>query len=285
VELPISWTIHREAVLLLGWGRAILMQLAHPLVARGVAEHSGFRSEAFGGWRRLHRTLGAMLALTFGDDEQARRAAAGINAIHERVHGTLPRAQGAFAEGTPYSACDPALLGWVHATLVDSFLLTYETYVRSLSPAQRDAYCLESAGIEGRLRIPAGSLPRDVAALDAYVSARLRSGDIHVTDTARDLARGILHPPRSAPLWPALAVLRLSTVGLLPPALREAYGFAWSPRRAAALRASTVAIRGLLPLVPPLVRHWSTARAAIRRRGIIRGADAPAREAHSRGGP
>ena len=62
-------------MLLLGWGRAILMQFAHPLVARGVAEHSAFRAEAFGGWRRLHRTLGAMLALTFGDREQAQRAA------------------------------------------------------------------------------------------------------------------------------------------------------------------------------------------------------------------
>ena len=32
----------REVVVLLGWGRAILLQLAHPLVAAGVAEHSGF---------------------------------------------------------------------------------------------------------------------------------------------------------------------------------------------------------------------------------------------------
>ena len=46
---PISWTIHREVVLLFGWGRAILMQFAHPLVACGVAEHSAFRAEAFGG--------------------------------------------------------------------------------------------------------------------------------------------------------------------------------------------------------------------------------------------
>jgi hypothetical protein len=37
MDLPVSWTIHRETVLLLGWGRAILMQLAHPLVAQGVS--------------------------------------------------------------------------------------------------------------------------------------------------------------------------------------------------------------------------------------------------------
>ena len=37
-----AWRIHRERVLLAGWGRAILLQIAHPKVARGVAEHSAF---------------------------------------------------------------------------------------------------------------------------------------------------------------------------------------------------------------------------------------------------
>jgi uncharacterized protein (DUF2236 family) len=206
-----------------------------------------------------------MLALTFGEGDAARRAAERINAIHERVSGRLPRAEGAFAEGTPYSACDPALLGWVHATLVDSFLLAYELYVRPLSPGERDAYCAESAGIEGLLRIPAGSLPRGASELGAYVAARLGSGEIRVTDVGRELARDILYPPMSAPAWPALVVLRLATVGLLPPALREEYGFPWSRRRAAALRASAAVIRRCLPVAPSALRHWPAARAAERR--------------------
>lgn len=267
----ISWLIHREVVLLLGWGRAILMQFAHPLVARAVAEHSAFRAEAFGGWRRLHRTLGAMLALTFGDDEAAQHAADRINAIHEHTNGQLPRAEGAFAEGTRYSACDPTLLGWVHATLVDSFLRAYELYVRALSPDERDAYCAESAGIETLLRIPTGSLPRSVAELEAYMTTRLGGGEIRVTDTARALGREILFPPMSAPAWPALVVLRLATIGLLPPRLREDYGFAWDPRRAAALSASAFLIRHLLPAVPGPLRHWPAARAAQHRRRAGRG--------------
>jgi uncharacterized protein (DUF2236 family) len=266
MNAPISWTIHREVVLLLGWGRAILMQFAHPLIACGVAEHSGFRDQAFGGWRRLSRTLGAMLALTFGDDARAGTAASRINAIHARVHGRLPEAAGPFAAGTPYSATDPALLGWVHATLVDSFLLAYERYVGPLSPAERDAYCAESAGIEPVLRIPAGSLPRSAAALRTYVTAQLTGGEIHVTATARELARAVLHPPRSAPAWPGLALLRVTTAGLLPPTLREQYGLPWNARRGAALSASTSLIRALLPAVPSRVRHWPAAREAMRRR-------------------
>ena len=252
-------------MLLLGWGRAILMQFAHPLVARGVAEHSAFRAEAFGGWRRLHRTLGAMLALTFGERDDAQAAADRINAIHDRIHGRLAHAEGAFAAGTPYSAHDPALLAWVHATLVDSFLLAYERFVRPLSPAQRDAYCAESAEIEGLLRIPGGTLPRTASALDAYVSAKLANGEIAVTETARTLARGVLYPPMSTPAWPALAVLRLTTIGVLPPPLRQAYGFVWNARRAAALAASTAMIRNVLPIVPAALRYWPAARAAGRR--------------------
>ena len=242
------------------------MQFAHPLVARAVAEHSAFSAEAFGGWRRLHRTLGAMLALTFGGPEAAQRAADRINAIHERINGQLPRAEGVFAEGTRYSACDPALLGWVHATLVDSFLRAYELYVRPLSPAERDTYCAESAGIESLLHISAGSLPRTTMELDAYMGTRLGGDEIRVTDTARELAREILFPPTSVPVWPALVVLRLATVGLLPPTLREGYGFPWDARRAAALSASAFAIRHLLPAVPAPLRHWSAARAALRQR-------------------
>src|SRR5215468_10793526 len=86
---PVSWKLHREVVLLAGWGRAILLQLAHPLVAQGVADHSEFAAEPWGRVDRLKRTLRAMLALTFGTPEEIAVTAAGINRIHDRVHGRL----------------------------------------------------------------------------------------------------------------------------------------------------------------------------------------------------
>ena len=72
-----------------GWGRAILLQLAHPAVAAGVRDHSSFRGSILSSFRRLHSTVGAMLSLTFGDTEQMITAAAGINAIHDRVRGRV----------------------------------------------------------------------------------------------------------------------------------------------------------------------------------------------------
>src|SRR5215831_3947853 len=94
-----TWQLHREMVLLAGWGRAILLQLANPLVAEGVAAHSGFRCERGSRIGRLARTLHAMLALTFGTPDEAAAVARRIVGIHDRVHGTLPTRAGVIAAG------------------------------------------------------------------------------------------------------------------------------------------------------------------------------------------
>ena len=134
----VTWKINREIVVVAGWGRAILLQFAHPLVATGIAEHSHFSGSLLSSVRRLHSTVGAMLALTFGDDEAAIAAAAGINSIHDRVSGSLPEAAGAVTRGERYSAHDPELLAWVHATLLESVPMTYALLVGQLTSAQRD---------------------------------------------------------------------------------------------------------------------------------------------------
>ena len=265
VTRGMAWRVHRERVLLAGWARAILLQIAHPKVARGVAEHSGFTTEPWGRLRRLHRTLAAMLALTFGSEEEAATAAARINAIHDRVQGRLDAAAGGRAAGASYSAHDPELLTWVHATLIESFLLTYRLFVAPITAAEADRYCAEASGIEPALGIPPGRLPRTENELREYLDAMLGSGAIEVTDTARRLSREIISPPAPVLVRPALRLAALPAVGLLPPAIRAAYGLPWDGRRARALRVVAATTRGLLPLVPPVLRYWAVARRAERR--------------------
>lgn len=260
---PVSRKIHAERVLLLGWGRALLLQFAHPLVAQGIAEHSSFLRHRHGRWRRLRRTLDAMLILTFGTPVEAAGVARGINAIHDRVHGDRvhgPIASPLVAGTAPaYSAHDPELLRWVHATLVESFMLTYELYVAPLTPAEREQYCAESAGIEPLLGIPPGFLPRSVRGLEGYMQAMLTGPDLVVSEFGRRLARELLTPiPRIA--LPLMALARLPTVGLLPPRLRADYGLAWSTGHAAALDASARAIRIMLRVMPRAIRHWRVSR-------------------------
>ena len=264
----VAWKLQREIILLLAWGPAILLQLAHPLVAQGVADHSSFRSTSRGRLRRFQRTLDAMLRLSFGTETEARGVIARINAIHDQVHGQLPEVAGVFPAGTRYSAHDPSLLAWVHATLVDMNLRVYELFVDSPSVEEKDRYCAEASAIEEPLGIPKGELPRTFAALRHYMDTMLARGEIVVTDVARDLARDILYPPVLLPVRPAIWWTRVVTAGLLPPTIREGYGLSWDSRKEAMLSRSASLIRALLPVTPSIVRHWPAARSA-------RGADRP----------
>lgn len=260
----VSWRIHREVALLAGWGRAILLQLAHPLVAQGVADHSSFLREPSGHVRRLRRTLGAMLALTFGSDEEADAAAAHVNRIHDRVHGAVPTAADV-AAGRRYSAHDPALLAWVHVTLLDSFLLTYERFVAPLGPEDRDRYCAESTRIGPLLGIPDQCLPRTHAELRLAMEDGL-AHDVAVGATARLLATAVLRPRIPPPVRPLAALARFITIGLLPPTVRAAYGVGWTDRREMWLRGLAAVSRTAVPLIPPIARHWPAARRACRSR-------------------
>ena len=254
----ITWKVNREVVVVAGWGRAILLQLAHPAVAAGVHDHSSFRGSLLSSVRRLHATVGAMLSLTFGDTEAMITAAARINAIHDRVRGHVSPSAGRPA--ATYSAHDADLQRWVHATLLESIPLTYERLVGPLTPRERDRYCSEAAIVEPLLGMPAGWLPRDSTQLDAYMHEMLAGDRIVVTDTSRALARAVLYPPQWYLAWPAFRVMQLLTIGSLPPSIRQAYGFAWRRRDVRALARWTMLIRTSLRVLPRLVREWPMAR-------------------------
>jgi uncharacterized protein (DUF2236 family) len=256
----VSWTINREVIVVAGWGRAILLQLAHPLVAAGVSDHTTFRGSLRTGLNRLSSTVGAMLALMFGTDDEAIDAAARINCIHDRVSGRLGEPAGALPAGARYSAHDPELLRWVHATLLDSIMLTHEQLDGPLTPAERDRYCAEAAIMEPLLDIPEGLLPRDAAQLDAYVDETLHSARIAISPASRALAQKLLFPQGWRLVWPAFRLLQLLTIGHLPSALREGYGFRWTERDARALARWTTALRLLRQATPRFVREWPAAR-------------------------
>lgn len=256
----ISWRINREMIVVAAWGRAVLLQLAHPLVAAGVGEHSRFSGGLTSGVARLRSTVGAMLALTFGNEDAMVEAAARINAIHDRVRGQLAESAGRFAAGCAYSAHDAELLRWVHATLMDSIPRIYEQLVAPVMPAEREQYLAEAAIMGPLLGIPDTLLPRTVADLDSYVSSMVDTGTLGVTSAGRRLAHGVLFPRGWQLLWPLFRPFQLMTIGTLPPRIRAAYGFSWTARDERALVRWTRTLRGLLRLTSPVVRHWPVSR-------------------------
>jgi uncharacterized protein (DUF2236 family) len=219
----------------LGGGAAVLLQVAHPLVAAGVAEHSDYEHDL---WRRLARTLRSLYLITFGTKEEAERAGAAVQAVHRHVNGTTAAALGRFPVGTSYSACDPELLLWVHATLVQTSLSAYQLFERPLSRAERESYYRDMAIVAELFGVPAGVVPPTLQAFRAYFEEQIGSDTITVTGIARRIAAIIMRAPLPLPLRLFGPAHRLATPAQLPPRLRHEYGFRWTPLHRLALPAA-----------------------------------------------
>jgi uncharacterized protein (DUF2236 family) len=241
----VSWRVHREVTVLFGGARAVLLQAAHPLVIAGAARTGMYERNP---WRRLQRTLMLQYAITFGTRREANAAAARINDVHERVHGTDP------VTGRPFDALDPALLLWVHACLVDSALLFERLTVGALDDAGRQRFHDEQIVAAELIRLPRERIPATVPELEAYVAETARSGDLVVTEAARSVAGLFSDPPREAQWRPVLRLVAHLAFATLPDEVREAYGYRLGPSRATSVRAAFRAIRTLRPLLPPSIR-------------------------------
>lgn len=246
------WRIGRERVLLLGGQAALLLQLAHPLVAAGVAEHSRFHADPL---RRLRATLNATLTVTFGDAAQARAAAGRVAAVHRRVRGQLRTRSGPFPAGTPYRARDPATALWVHATLVTTALELFGRLVAPLDERDREAYYQESKRFAAMFGVTPALLPATYADFRAYV-AWVHATVLAVGPEARAAAGAVLATPRQLPLRLPVALAAPLTAGLLPAPLREAFGLDWSLRAQAHAALVGRLVRSALPMLPPAARYW-----------------------------
>jgi uncharacterized protein (DUF2236 family) len=195
------------------------MQIAHPLVAAGVAEHSQFRKHRFA---RLYRTSMAAAAITFGSRDFALRTVRTINQKHQKVHGVLKEPAGIYPAGTPYDANDPELKLWVLSTITDSALLVYELFVSKLTAEDREQYYHDSLRVAELFGIPEQLVPPTYDDFRIYFD-RMMGGDvIQVSDQAKEIYRALFaRTPAGLLLFAGSAV----SISLLPERLREAYGF------------------------------------------------------------
>jgi uncharacterized protein (DUF2236 family) len=241
----VTWRVNQEPVLLLGGGRALLMQLAHPGVAAGVAEHSDFRQRPL---RRLLRTLELTLALTFGTREEALEAARQINVVHQRVR------------GDGYSATDPRLLLWVHATLIDSALATYAGFVGPVPTEARETYYQEAKLIGGLLGLANSRYPDGFAEFETYMSEMLASDELVVDARARELAAAVLRPSLRRVPAPAFRPVEALTAGLLPDRLRDEYRLPWGRLERLGYRTARAGLPRVIGVLPRRFRQVPPAR-------------------------
>lgn len=257
----ITWRVNREGVLLLGGGAALILQVAHPLVGTGVAEHSNYREDP---WGRLYRTLDLTTAIVFGSTAQAKEASERIQNVHKRVHGVTKEDGGRYPAGTEYSANDPKLGMWVHATLVDTSMQVYAAYVGILSQAERVRYYEEQKRLGEAFGVPIEEQPETLPDFYEYFE-RMVAEELAVTNALVDVVDATMRPPLPFVARPLVEALNLTTVSLLPPRLREELGLDWGANRRRLVFASRAVIRRALPVLPRLFREFPPARSADRR--------------------
>jgi uncharacterized protein (DUF2236 family) len=263
-ETSLLRKVHRERIVVFSGARALLMQAAHPLAVFGLLSHSSALDEPY---ERLARTAQTMDTIAFGSRADAERVTRRVRAMHRRVRGHLPEQVGPYPAGTPYRADDPELLLWVLFTLVDSAMVFYRHYVRSLSREQ-EAQLWEDYKVMGKLfGLRAADMPRELDDLDRYRARMLGGEELLVTAWARRRARQIvLAPPVPLLARPLLETVNFVTIALLPDPIRAQYGFSPLPpavvRRALVAGGADYVRRMVLPLLPDRVRLVPSARAA-----------------------
>ena len=259
----VTWRLAREPFLLVGGGRALLMQVAHPLVAQGVVDHSGYQTDPFG---RLTRTVRWLVAVTFGTNAEARAASRHVQRVHREVKGTLAARNAApeLPAATPYQASDPELSQWVLATIVGSMLATYTAMVGALPPDDADRFVHEWRAVAPLVGVPMERTWRTAGALREYVDETVAR--LTPVPASREAARVVLRPPLpTRTLRPATAAVAFLTAGLLPPKLRSAYGLRWTPAHTATHNATCSTMRQVHRVLPRRLRVSSLHDAALAR--------------------
>jgi uncharacterized protein (DUF2236 family) len=209
----VSRKVNMEPSLFLGGGRALMMQVAHPSVADGVARYSDYRADP---WNRFFRTMDVMFKLSFGTPEQSQKQARILAARHRRVKGTDET-------GAAYHALDPQLLLWVWATLADTSLKVYERIFGALTPAEREQFYQEQIAVAVGCGTPREVIPNSWDEFQTYID-RVVAQDLVVTPAAMDVRLASMVPPLMTPMRQLAAPINIAvTSTLLPASLRAPF--------------------------------------------------------------
>ena len=258
-----------------------LLQLMYPPLGTAVAAQSGFFDDPYG---RIYRSIPQIWATILAPDADARGRR--IRDLHRDIRGV--------ANGTRFSALDPETFWWAHATFTHLILRSVECYHR---PGELDAAGFEHLyadtvswyeryGVSMR-PVPA-TLADFRAAFDRFCVERLeltpavdRLMHMEDGDELPDSAGGPLQR-LTAPIQERWG--RLSTIGNLPPVIRERLGFEWTDDDEHRLNRMTSTLRWTFELMPPAV-NYATFTNALRRTGARTRADryVPLREAAKTG--
>ncbi|RDW68811.1 oxygenase MpaB family protein [Aspergillus mulundensis] len=249
--------VAKEGIALGAGAAAILLQIAHPLVGQGVADHSTFASRTIS---RTQYTQMYIFAMIFGTNQEKAAMKEWVDKAHSRVKGEVARG---LRKSEVYDAMNPELQLWVAATIYVSMVGMYERVYGELPPLRAELVYQAFACMGTSLQVPRDMWPVDRKAFKVYWDDVVNN-QLDVTADARGVLDELFHP-RGLPLWARpiawvlLTIVRPVTIEQLPLNVREVFGLksTRTTRAVTSLFMSTVAVT--YPLTPGFIRHWQKA--------------------------
>lgn len=259
-ERSVLWRYAGDARMLPFLGRAFLLQAAHPTIAAGLADHSSFQADPFS---RLRQSWGLVLRTLYAADGE--RVGADVRERHRRIRGVTD-------DGRHYHALEPEAYFWVLASGFETVVATLARFARPMSAVEERRAYDETRELGRRFGLRDRDMPDTLERFQDWYAWMLAER-IESTPTVRDVLATIGRPapPSGFPgaLWPLPRIpvahlAWLSTVGTLPPRVRERLEIPWNGVREAELSALAHAFRAL-DVVPARWCYLAPAREAFGR--------------------
>ena len=160
----VSWRVFKNPVtMFIGGVAAVILELAEPRVRTGVWEHSRFREDPVG---RLQRTGAAAMVTVYAPRSVATQMIERVARMHAAISGVTPC-------GVTYTAADPVLLTWVHATASYGFVTAYAEYACPLPKREIDAFFEE--GVQAARLYGAPDVPRSMREFEGLFASTRES--------------------------------------------------------------------------------------------------------------
>ena len=251
-------------IALIGPRPAVLQNMLAGL-GQGVKDHSVFFADTSA---RIRRSLPPIYRTVYGSEDA--NAGPQVRQFHTDIKGDIPQDFG----GGRYHALDPDTYFWAHATFFDQALYFTDTFVKKLSPAEKEQMYLESKTWYRRYGVSDRPMPADYAAFEKYWD-RMIDEVLVAHPTAKYgvgyVTKGFPRPKGFSPLvWKVVArvfnpLAAFLTTGGMPPRAREILGLPWDDRRERryqrlAALCRTRAVNWLWDRVPMKLRYVPYAR-------------------------
>jgi uncharacterized protein (DUF2236 family) len=206
------------------------MQNMHPQLGAAVKEHSIFFMERM---PRLYRSVYPIGGVVF-DGDRAPKTGAQVRDYHIGIKGVDD-------QGRRYSALNPDVFYWAHATFFKSVLLAAERFRGGLTDDQRRQLFDEHVTWYRLYGMSMRPVPKSWEEFQAYWEHMCANvlEDNYATREVLDLSTMTKHPSLEwIPDWLWRINLKVMerfllfvTVGLYDPPVRELLGYTWSPRQ------------------------------------------------------